>query len=234
MFRNGFNKPKLGRQNMTMKFLGRKKGMTRVFDSEGRLIAATVISAEPGTITQLLKSEKVGYSAVQVAFEKIPDKKVSSRVTKPLKGLYKTANVQPHRFLKESRIENEEEFQVGQSLDLSYFKVNDFVDIMGTSKGKGYQGVMKLHGFKGGPGAHGSGFHRHAGSTGMRSTPGRCLPGSPRASRMGGDKMTVQNLKVLAVDPTKNILVVKGAVPGSKNSVVYFSKSRKKVNKESK
>ena len=111
---------------------------------------------------------------------------------------------------------------------MNYFAEGEFIDVIGMTKGKGYQGVMKLHGYSGGPGAHGSGFHRHAGSTGMRSTPGRCLPGGKRASRMGGKQRTAQNLKIAYVDPEKNLLIVKGSVPGNKGSNVYVAKAKKK------
>ena len=128
--------------------------------------------------------------------------------------------------IRESRIDDVDQYQVGQKLDASIFADAKFVDVEGVSKGKGYQGVMKLFNMAGGPGAHGSGFHRHMGSTGMRSTPGRCFPNGKRASRMGGDRQTVQNLRVVAVKG--NILLVEGAVPGSRSGVVYIRKAKKK------
>ncbi len=212
---------------MSLKFLGQKKGMTRVFDSEGNLIAATIIEAEPNMIVQIKNRLKDGYSALQLASNKV-SKKQESRLNKPRLGHFAKAKVSPYRYLSESRVDEVGEYEVGKEIDLSYFKVDEYVDVCGLSKGKGFQGVMKLHGFRGGPASHGSGFHRHAGSTGMRSTPGRCLPGGPRASRMGGDKVTVQNLKVLAIDLDKNLLVLKGAIPGGKNSMLYISKAEKK------
>ena len=123
-------------------------------------------------------------------------------------------------------MENVEEYQVGQQIDVGLFANVKFVDIEGVSKGKGFQGVIKLHGFAGGPAAHGSGFHRHAGSTGMRSTPGRCFPNGKRASRMGGDRQTVQNLRVVAVKG--NLLLVEGAVPGARSGIVYISQAKKR------
>lgn len=212
---------------MSLKLLGQKKGMTRVFDSKGNLIAATVIEAEPNIVVQVKNNAKDGYSALQLGASKIPKKK-ESRVNKPRMGHFAKAGLAPCRYLAESRLKNLDEYEVGKEINLSYFEVDEFVDVCGVSKGKGYQGVMKLHGFRGGPASHGSGFHRHAGSTGMRSTPGRCLPGGKRASRMGGEKVTVQNLKVLAVDLDNNLLVLKGAVPGGKNAKLYISKSEKK------
>jgi large subunit ribosomal protein L3 len=215
---------------MSLKFLGQKKGMTRVFDSEGNLIAATIIQAEPNTIVQIKKQETDGYTALQLAASEIPKEK-ESRVSKPLKGHFAKAKVPLYRYLSESRVDDVSQHEVGGKIDLSYLTVDEYVDVRGVSKGKGFQGVMKLHGFRGGPASHGSGFHRHAGSTGMRSTPGRCLPGGPRASRMGGDTVTVQNLRILAIDVDKNLLVLKGAVPGGKNAMLYISKAEKKKNK---
>ena len=150
----------------------------------------------------------------------------AARMTKPLKGHYAKAKVEPCRIIRESRLDEVDNYEVGQKLDVSIFADAKFVDIEGMSKGKGYQGVMKLHNMRGGPAAHGSGFHRHMGSTGMRSTPGRCFPGGKRASRMGGDRKTIENLRVIAVKG--NMFLVKGAVPGARSGIVYIQKAKKK------
>ena len=121
-----------------------------------------------------------------------------------------------------------DEYEVGQELGLQLFNEGAFIDVTGTSKGKGFQGVIKRHNFKGGPAAHGSGFHRHGGSTGMRSTPGRCLPGTKKAGRMGNERVTVQNLRVVAVDEARNLLIVAGAIPGARGSLVHITPAIKK------
>jgi large subunit ribosomal protein L3 len=150
-------------------------------------------------------------------------------MTKPLKGHFAKANVPGHWRLRESKVEKTDAYQVGQSIDLNILSEVSHVDVQGVSKGKGFQGVIKLHGFAGGPGAHGSGFHRHAGSTGQRTTPGRCYPNGKRASRMGGDVQTTQNLRVVAIKG--NLLLVEGAVPGARGSVLYISQAKKKQQK---
>lgn len=209
---------------MSLTLIGRKKGMTQVFDAEGKLIVCTVILAEPNTVLQIKRKEKDGYNGLQlggVPFEKPK----ASNVNKPMKGHFDKVQAEPCRVILESRVDAVDSYEVGQKLDLNLFSDVQYVDIEGVSKGKGYQGVMKLHNMSGGPGAHGSGFHRHMGSTGMRSTPGRCFPNGKRASRMGGDKVTVQNLRVVAVKG--NLLLVEGAVPGARSGIVYISKSTK-------
>ena len=148
-------------------------------------------------------------------------------VNKPDKGHFDRAKVTPRKYLFESRMNDVEGFSVGQELKCE-FKEGDFLDFVGISKGKGFQGVMKKFGFAGGPAAHGSGFHRHAGSTGMRSTPGRCFPGGKRASRLGGKRVTQQSLKVLEVNEKENVILVKGSIPGNKGSQIFFSKAIKK------
>jgi len=211
---------------MTLKFMGKKKGMTQLFDKDGNIVVCTVIQAEPNVIVQVKTKETDGYSAVQIGFDEVRGKRaetVLARTGKPLAGHFEKASVKPRRFLKESRVKNPEEYTAGQELTLEHFLDVDFVDMTAYSKGKGYQGVMKLHNFSGGPASHGSGFHRHAGSTGMRSTPGRCFPNGKRASHMGDDKITVQNLKVVRVVPEDNLLIVKGSVPGPQGSLVCFS-----------
>lgn len=216
---------------MTRSLMGRKRGMVQMFDSQGNAVTCTVIHAEPNVITQIKTAEKDGYKALQLAFEEIQVKDqrtIANRVTKPLLGHFKKAEVAPCRFLYESRIDNTEEFQVGQKLAVSIFEGAAFVDVTGISKGKGYQGVIKKYNFSGGPASHGSGFHRHAGSTGMRSSPGRCLPGGPRPSHMGDERVTVQNLRVVAIDAENNLIVVEGAVPGAKNAVVVVRDAVKK------
>jgi large subunit ribosomal protein L3 len=154
---------------------------------------------------------------------------MEKRVAKPLIGHFKKANVQPRRFLYEVRVVDSSTFQVGQKMDLQLFEGVSHIDVTGQSKGKGYQGVIKKHGFSGGPASHGSGFHRHAGSTGMRSSPGRCLPGGPRPSHMGDEQVTVQNLRVISIDLASNVMLVEGAVPGGKNGIVVLSDAVKKT-----
>lgn len=222
---------------MTLKFMGKKKGMTQLFDDQGNIVVCTVIQAEPNVVVQIKTKEIDGYSAIQLGFDKIRGKKpetISARTGKPLEGHFKKASAEPRRFLKETRLEKVEDYALGQELTLEHFNDVEFVDVTAYSIGKGFQGVMKLHNFAGGPASHGSGFHRHAGSTGMRSTPGRCLPGGPRASHMGDDRITVQNLKVVRIVPEDNLLIVKGAVPGSKGSLVCFSNAVKKHGKSKK
>lgn len=216
---------------MSLTLIGRKKGMTQVFDLAGKLVVCTVILAEPNTVLQVKKKETDGYNGLQLAG--VPyEKNKPNCLTKPLKGHFDKAQSEPCRVVRESRLESVDSYEVGQKIDASHFSDATYVDIEGVSKGKGYQGVMKLHNMAGGPGAHGSGFHRHMGSTGMRSTPGRCFPGGKRASRMGGDRTTVQNLRVVAVKG--NLILVEGAVPGSKSGIVYISKSTKLANKNAK
>ncbi|KAG6559494.1 50S ribosomal protein L3 [Candidatus Rhabdochlamydia oedothoracis] len=214
---------------MTLKFQGKKKGMTMRFDAQGNQIVCTVILVEPNVIAQIKSSQgKDGYNAVQLAAYKVKPSKVKN-VSKPLQGHFAKAKIEPRSSLKESRVENVEDFQVAQELNVSYFNEISYVDISGISKGKGHQGVMKRHNFAGGPASHGSGFHRHGGSTGMRSTPGRCLPGQKKSGRMGNEMVTTQNLRVVKVDLEKNVILVGGAVPGPRNGLVYISKAKKKA-----
>jgi large subunit ribosomal protein L3 len=215
---------------MSRSLVGKKCGMVRVFDKDGSPVACTLIHVESNVVTQLKSVSTDGYEAIQLAAFKIvtPDPRtVEKRVTKPLLGHYKKASVAPRKHLHEMRVDDAGAYNVGQELSLSVFEGVAFVDVTGTSKGKGYQGVMKKYGFKGGPASHGSGFHRHAGSTGMRSSPGRCLPGGPRPSHMGDERVTVQSLRVVSVDLEKGLLLVEGAVPGAKNSMVVVCDAMK-------
>lgn len=212
---------------MSLKLMGKKKGMTRVYDEKGNLIVCTVIVAEPNVIVQIKDKEKDGYQAVQLGAVKVPENK-KKNLSKPLVGHFAKAKVEPRRHLLESRIENTQEYQPGQEIGVDYFNGTDFVDVSGTSKGKGFQGVIKRHNFAGGPGSHGSGFHRSAGSTGMRSTPGRSLPGIKKEGHMGSAKVTTENLRVIRIDAEKQVILVKGAVPGAKDSLLYIRKSVKK------
>lgn len=214
-----------------LKLMGKKRGMMQLFDDKGNVVVCTVIEAEPNVVTQIKTVEHDGYNAVQLGFDKVVTKDprtIEKRVTKGLRGHYQKAGVEPRRHLTESRLDSVEEYTVGQEISVAVFAETEFVDATAMSKGKGYQGVMKKYNFAGGPAAHGSSFHRHAGSTGMRSTPGRCLPGGPRASHMGDEQITVQNLKVVAVHPEENVILVKGQVPGPKNGLVYLKAAMKK------
>ncbi len=210
---------------MPLTFIGQKKGMMQVFDKDGRVVVCTVILAEPNTVLQIKRKETDGYNGIQLAGVPLT-KSQSNRVSKPMKGHFARIGAEVCRVIHESRLDEIDQYQVGQKLDASIFEGVQFVDIEGVSKGKGYQGVIKLHNMAGGPAAHGSGFHRHMGSTGMRSTPGRCFPDGKRASRMGGDRKTVQNLRVVAIQG--NLLLVEGAVPGAPSGIVYIRKAKKR------
>ncbi|MBI3508094.1 MAG: 50S ribosomal protein L3 [Chlamydiia bacterium] len=216
---------------MTLKFIGQKKGMTQVFDQDGKLVVCTIILAEPNTVLQIKRRETHGYNGLQLGG--IPATPAqANRMNKPQKGQFAKVQVEPCQVVRESRIDDVEAYQVGQKIDANVFADAGYVDIEGVSKGKGFQGVIKLHKMSGGPAAHGSGFHRHMGSTGMRTTPGRCFPNGKRASRMGGDNLTVQNLRVVAVQG--NLLLVEGAVPGAPSAIVYITKSKKRAQKSAK
>lgn len=215
----------------TVRLMGKKRGMTQLFDDKGQVVPCTVIEIEPNVVTQIKTEANDGYSAIQVGFEKVETKDprtVNRRVSKPLRGHYKRASVEPRKHLAEFRVEKTDEYSLGQEITLDAFQDIGYIDVTAISKGKGYQGVIKRHNFAGGPAAHGSGFHRHGGSTGMRSTPGRCLPGQKMAGHMGAEWTTVQSLRVVSFDTEENILVVEGAVPGARNSLVYVSPAVKK------
>ncbi|MDN3507132.1 MAG: 50S ribosomal protein L3 [Simkaniaceae bacterium] len=212
---------------MSLQLIGKKKGMTRIFDEKGESVVCTVIEAEPNVVIQVKNQEKDGYVSMQLGGVKVPSSKVKN-VTKPLKGHFAKAKVEPRRHLKESQVAEGEMLAVGEEVGVSHFEKIAFVDVIGVTKGKGFQGVIKRHGFAGGPAAHGSGFHRTAGSTGMCSNPGRTLPGLKMAGHMGNVRMTVEGLKVVRIDQEKNIILVKGAVPGSREGLVYIRKSTKR------
>ncbi len=213
---------------MTLKFMGKKRGMTRIFDDEGNVVVCTVISAEPNIVSQIKSIDSDGYNAIQLASEKVKSPKLRN-VNKPLRGHFKKAGIEPRRYLAQSSVDKTDTYQVGQEIDLGLFADCKFVDVTGVSKGKGHQGVIKRHHFLGGPAAHGSGFHRHGGSCGMRTTPGRCLPGQKKSGHMGNEKVTIQNLQVVKIDLENQVILVKGAVPGAREGLVYISKATKKA-----
>lgn len=222
---------------MSLKFMGKKRGMIQLFDEKGTAIVCTIIEAEPNVVVQIKTKAVDGYDAMQLGFEKVKVKDprtMGKRVTKPLQGHYKKASVEPRRYLTETRLKDGSEFAVGQEISVAEFEGITYVDATAVSKGKGYQGVMKLYNFAGGPASHGSGFHRHAGATGMRSTPGRCFLGGKRASHMGDEQVTVQNLQVMMIDKEDHLILVKGAVPGPRNGLVILSPAVKLVHSKKK
>ena len=195
---------------------GKKIGMTQMFNDKDEVMAVTVIQAEPNTICQVKTAETDGYEAVQLAFGDIKDKKVNS----PMRGHYAKYGVEPRRHLREVRVENASEYNSGDKQTVAEFAEVAKVDVTGISKGKGFAGVMKRHGFGGGPGGHGAHFHRAPGSIGQCATPSRVLKGVRLPGHMGCDRVTVKNLEVVRIDEDLNLIVVKGAVPGGKNGIV--------------
>jgi large subunit ribosomal protein L3 len=203
--------------------LGKKLGMTRIFTEDGRWIEVTLLEAGPCTVVQRKTKNGEGYEAVQVGFGKAND----HRLTKPLKGHFEKAGVQPQRTLREFRIEPTSELKPGDQILADIFKAGDRVDISGTSKGKGFAGGMKRHGWQGGPGTHGSNFHRRPGSIGQSASPGHVIKGKTLPGHMGDIRVTTQNIEVVNVDVSKNLLIVRGAVPGAPGGLVVVKKSVK-------
>ncbi|MCI0381492.1 MAG: 50S ribosomal protein L3 [Chlamydiae bacterium] len=212
---------------MSLTLVGKKQGMMRFFNKKGNVVVCSVIAWDPNVISQIKSLEKDGYQAIQLAAFKLSGAKAKN-LSKPLKGHFAKAGIEPRGLLKESRIKEGKEYAAQQEIGFGFFFDATHVDVTAISKGKGYQGVMKRHNFAGGPAAHGSGFHRHGGSCGMRTSPGRCLPGQKKAGRMGAEQVTVENLEIVKIDDKKNLLLVKGAIPGARGGVVYIRKSRKR------
>ena len=207
---------------MAKGILGRKVGMTQIFSAQGDLIPVTVIEAEANIVLQVKTAETDGYQAVQLGF---CDKK-ESRATKPEAGHAAKANTNPKRFVKEIAGEEMNCFKAGDEVKVNIFTEGEIVDVTGTSKGKGYAGVIKRHNFHRGPMAHGSGYHRGTGSMGSIDA-ARIKKGKKLAGRLGGETTTVQNLEVVKVDVEKNIILVKGNVPGAKKSFVMITNASK-------
>ena len=202
--------------------LGKKLGMTQIFTEEGIVIPVTVVEAGPNVVTQVKTVEKDGYNAIQVGFEDAKEKSLN----KPQKGHLAAANVLK-KHLKEFRVNAVEEFTVGQEKIADLCAAGEKIDVTGTSKGKGFQGPIKRHGQSRGPESHGSRYHRRPGSMGACSFPGRVFKNKKLAGHMGSVKVTVQNLEVVRIDAEKNLILVKGAIPGAKGSVVTIKEAVK-------
>ena len=202
--------------------LGKKLGMTQIFTEEGIVVPVTVVEAGPNVVTQVKTVEKDGYNAIQVGFEDAKEKSLN----KPQKGHLAAANVLK-KHLKEFRVDSVEGYTVGQEIKADLFAAGEKIDVTGTSKGKGFQGPIKRHGQSRGPESHGSRYHRRPGSMGACSFPGRVFKNKKLAGHMGSVKVTVQNLEVVRVDADKNLILVKGAIPGPKGSMVTIKEAVK-------
>ena len=209
---------------MQKAIIGKKVGMTQIFDESGKVIPVTVIEAGPCVVTQKKTTEKDGYNAVQLGFEDVKE----SKLTKPELGHLKKAEVALKKHLKEFRVEKAAEMNVGDEIKASVFAVGDKVDVTGISKGHGYAGVIKRHGAQRTPMSHGGGpVHRHAGSMGSSTDPSRIFKGKIGAGQMGVEQVTVENLDIVKVDDELNMIVVRGAIPGPKGGVVYIKNTVK-------
>ena len=204
---------------MTKGILGKKVGMTQFFTANGELVPVTVIEATPNVVMQLKTVETDGYEAVQIGYH--DQREVLTN--KPAKGHAAKAKTAPKRFIREIKDVELGDYEVGQEIKVDLFEAGDIVDVTGTSKGHGFQGVIKRHGQSRGPMTHGSRYHRRPGSMGGASSPSRVFKGKKLAGQMGGDKVTIQNLEVIKVDLEKNVILIKGNVPGSKKSLIQIS-----------
>ena len=208
---------------MKKAILATKVGVTQIFDENGVLVPVTVLQAGPCVVTQVKTADNDGYSAIQVGF----GEKKENRVNKPMKGQFAKAGVSCKRYLKEFRFEDAETYTLGQEIKADIFRAGDKIDATATSKGKGIQGAIKRHGQSRGPMAHGSKYHRHAGSNGACSDPSKVFKGKRMPGQMGGKKITVQNLEIVKVDVENNLLLVKGAITGPKKSMVTIKETVK-------
>ncbi|HEX9043445.1 MAG TPA: 50S ribosomal protein L3 [Candidatus Limnocylindrales bacterium] len=202
---------------MSIGLIGRKVGMTQVFQDDGTMVAVSVVALEPNTVTRLRTPERDGYTAVQLGIE--PTKKLS----KPEKGQLK--DLPPVATIREFRVDDAGDYQVGQTLDVSLFAAGDLVDVTGVSKGKGFAGHIKRHHFKRGPKTHGSDHHREPGSIGPGTTPGRVYKGLRMAGHMGDERVTTKKLRVVRTDPDRNLLLVRGPVPGARDALILVKKA---------
>lgn len=201
---------------MVKEIYGKKIGMTQIFDENGIAIPVTAIEAKPNVVVQKKVADKEGYDAVVVAFGEMKEKNAN----KPQKGIFAKAGVPVMRHLKEIKVENVSEYEIGNEITVSTFEANDKIDVQGVSKGKGFAGVIKRHGAHRGPMGHGSMYHRRTGSLGAGTNPGRVFKGKIMPGHMGTEISTVSNLTIVKVDADKNVILVKGSVPGAKGSTV--------------
>lgn len=203
--------------------IGKKLGMSQIFADDGRCIPVTVIEAGPCTVVQKKTAENDGYTALQVGF----GSKVAHRVNRPLLGHCRVSGKGVFAALRELKLEDADSFSIGDILTVDMFEPGDIVDVTGTSIGKGYQGVVKRWGFKGGRSSHGSRFHRAPGSIGCSATPSRVFKGKKMPGQMGNEKVTIQKLQIVRVDTAENLILIKGSVPGSDNGLVIIKSSVK-------
>ena len=201
---------------MVKEIYGKKIGMTQIFGENGVAIPVTAIEAMPLTVVAKKTQDKDGYNAIVVSFGDIKEKNAN----KPHKGVFEKAGVEVQKYLKEIKVENVDEYEIGSKITVEAFEQNDKVDVQGTSKGKGFQGVIKRHGQHRGPMGHGSMYHRRPGSMGSTTTPGRVFKGKKLPGHMGRTTITIQNLDVVRVDMDKNVILVKGSVPGAKGAIL--------------
>jgi len=209
---------------MTTGILGKKLGMSQVFDTEGKVIPVTVIEAGPCTVIQRKTARTDGYDAVQIGLRQTK----AAKVGKPMLGHFQKAGKGAFSALQEIRVEAAEPLDIGAEIKVDIFKEGDVVDVMGHSKGRGFTGVIKRWGFKGGRATHGSMFHRAPGSIGASAYPSRVIKNMKMAGQYGNERVTILNLRVVGVEPEKNLLLVRGAVPGAKNSLVFVRRAVKK------
>jgi len=208
---------------MSLGILGKKLGMSQLFDDQGRAVPVTLIEAGPCRITQLKSAETDGYAAVQIGFQLIREKLIN----KPSKGHLSKSGDDLLRYLREYRVKNPSEFELGASITVDDFEKGQKVDVSGDTMGRGFAGYQKRHGFSRGPMSHGSKNHRLPGSTGAGTTPGRVYPGKRMAGRMGGKKVTTRGLEILKIDTDHNLLVVKGSVPGKPGSLLNIRPAKR-------
>lgn len=203
--------------------IGKKVGMTQIFMEDGQVVPVTVVEAGPLTVVQKKTVESDGYNAIQVGFQEIKER----RINKPAKGHFEKADLAYKKYLREFKVDNPEDYEIGQEIKADAFAEGDRVDVIGVSKGKGTQGVIKRHGFSRGNETHGSHFHRAPGGLSAGTYPGRVFKGHRMGGRMGNERVTVQNLEVVRVDADKNIILIKGAIPGPKKGFITIKETVK-------